>query len=197
MESGFEMEVRQFLARPPFMYRNVPSEDLALFCAALTHDSYSNESGGDSYERLEFLGDAVLEFLVCEEVYRDTDLREGAMTDYKQDKVANHRISERVLANGPDLDSVMRVGCGHVSPSGERVIEENMRADCFEAVVGAVYLTRGMDEARRVVRLTVLRDDGSGLRGRGRRVLQDLVGPPARAGRVPAGEPAQQHVPGG
>ncbi len=157
MESGFEMEVRQFLARPPFCYRNVPSDGLALFCSALTHDSYSNERGGDCYERLEFLGDAVLEFIVCEEVYRDTSLREGAMTDFKQDKVSNHMISERVLANGPDIDGIMRVGGGHRGPGGN-VIEENMRADSFEALLAAVYLTYGMDEARRVASETVMRD---------------------------------------
>ena len=62
MESDFEMEVRQFLARDPFRYRMVPADGLALFCQALTHDSYTNERGGESYERLEFLGDAILEF---------------------------------------------------------------------------------------------------------------------------------------
>lgn len=157
MESEFEMEVRQFLARPPFGYRGVPAEGLSLFCAALTHDSYTNERGGESYERLEFLGDAILEFVACESVYRDTDLMEGAMTDYKQDKVSNHMVSERVLAFGPDIDGIMRVGGGHRGPDGN-VIEENMRADSFEALLAAVYLTYGMDEVRRVASETVLRD---------------------------------------
>ena len=73
MESEFEMDVRQFLARPPFRFRNVPQDGLALFCAALTHDSYSNERGGESYERLEFLGDAILEFVVCDHVYSGSE----------------------------------------------------------------------------------------------------------------------------
>ena len=134
MESEFEMEVRQFLARPPFGYRMVPTEALALFCAALTHDSYVNERGGESYERLEFLGDAVLELIACDRVYRD-----------------------RVLAFGPDIDGIMRVGGGHRGPEGS-VIEENMRADSFEAILGAVYLTYGLEEAKRVASETVLRD---------------------------------------
>lgn len=158
MESDFEMQVRQFLARPPFGFRNVPPEGLALFCSALTHDSYANERGGESYERLEFLGDAVLEFIVCEFVYRDTGLMEGAMTDFKQDKVANRMISDRVLADGPDIDGIMRVGGGHRDSGGRAVLEENMRADSFEALVAAVYLTYGMDEARRVALDVVLRD---------------------------------------
>ncbi|MDO5861398.1 MAG: ribonuclease III domain-containing protein [Thermoplasmata archaeon] len=151
MESDFEKSVRLFLAHPPFRYRNVPAEALALFCEALTHDSYTNEHGGESYERLEFLGDTVLEFTVCEAVYRDTDLREGAMTDFKQDKVANHRISERILAYGMDLDGAMRVGGGHRNPDGSNIINENMRADSMEAILAAIYLSYGMDEVRRVV----------------------------------------------
>ncbi|MDO5852907.1 MAG: ribonuclease III domain-containing protein [Thermoplasmata archaeon] len=151
MESDFEKSVRLFLAHPPFGYRNVPAEALELFCAALTHDSYANEHGGESYERLEFLGDTVLEFVVCESVFRDTDLREGAMTDFKQDKVANHRLSERILAYGLDIDGAMRVGGGHRAPDGTNIVEENMRADSMEAILAAVYLSYGMDEVRRIV----------------------------------------------
>ncbi len=156
LETDFEMSVRQFLARPPFLFRNVPQGDLERFCEALTHDSYTNEKGGAPYERLEFLGDAILEFLVCERVYSCTDLKEGAMTDYKQDKVANHRISERVLAYGLDIDGMMRVGGMHIGPDRKPSIEENMRADCFEALVASVYLYKGMDEARRVVSEVIL-----------------------------------------
>lgn len=158
METDFEMSVRQFLARPPFLFRNLPAESLKLFCDALTHDSFSNERGGESYERLEFLGDAILEFIVCETVYGSTDLREGAMTDFKQDKVANHRISERVLSYGLDIDGMMRVGGGHKGPGGRPEIEENMRSDSFEALIAAVYLSKGMEEARRVVSEVILRD---------------------------------------
>ena len=156
LETDFEMSVRQFLARPPFLFRNIPQADLERFCVALTHDSYTNEKGGEPYERLEFLGDSILEFLACERVYTGTDLKEGAMTDYKQDKVANHRISERVLAYGLDIDGMMRVGGMHKGPDKKPVIEENMRADCFEALVASVYLYKGMDEARRVVSEVIL-----------------------------------------
>ena len=199
MESDFEMEVRQFLARDPFRYRKVPAEGLALFCQALTHDSYTNERGGESYERLEFLGDAILEFVVCEEVYSDTDLREGAMTDFKQDRVANRRISERVLAYGLGIDAVMRVGGGHQGPEG-KTIEENMRADSFEALLAAIYLTYGMDEVRRIVREVIDSTEvPSGPADGGHPdvpeadggVVQDLRRHPPGAGRVLAGHPAE------
>lgn len=156
MESRFEMSVRELLARPPFGYRGVSEEDMRLFCAALTHDSAGDGRPVESYERLEFLGDAVLELLACEEAYRDTALDEGPMTDIKQDWVANHRISERVIAYGLGLDQVLRVGGGHVDDSGRHIVTEGMRADCFEAILAAVYLTRGLEEARRVAREVVM-----------------------------------------
>ena len=162
METEFEKTVREFLARPPFGFRGLSAEGLALFCEALTHDSYSNEAADmdpprivPSYERLEFLGDAILEFIVCEHVYLDTDIKEGPMTDYKQDKVANHMISQRIGEKGIRIDEVMRVGNGHIRGNG-KAIEENMRADCFEALIAATYLTFGMDEARRLVRDVIL-----------------------------------------
>ncbi len=156
MESQFEMSVRMFLARRPFNYRSISPDDLDLFCQALTHDSAGDGKPVKSYERLEFLGDAVLELLACEEAYGHPEMTEGDMTAIKQDWVANHNISERVIAYGLDLDQNMRVGGGHKDSSGRHIIAENMRADCFEALLAAVYLTKGMDEARRVAREVIL-----------------------------------------
>ena len=155
-ESDFEMKVREFLAKPPFRYRGLSRDAVGLFCAALTHDSHANEAADvsvreESYERLEFLGDAVLEFIACEAVYRNSDLKEGAMTDFKQSIVSNRSISDRVLQYGLGIDGILRVGGGHRTKHGDAVVEENMRADSFEAVLAAAYLVFGMDEARRIV----------------------------------------------
>ena len=143
--------------------RGIPREKLDVFCTALTHDSYSNEQKDanpprilESYERLEFLGDAVLEFIVCEEIYGKSELREGRMTDFKIDKVDNENLSRRALAYGMDIDSHMRVGGGHKGDRKSNVIEANMRADAFEALVAACYLAYGMDLARTVVSKVVL-----------------------------------------
>jgi len=145
---------RELLAKPPFGYRNIPEEDIGLFASALVHDSYSNEAGGiRNNERLEFLGDAVLEFVACEHIYRNTDMTEGGMTDMKQDIVRNRSISDAVLASGIGLDDVMLVGGGHLDPATKRpIVNENMRADAFEAMLAAVYLIYGMDDVRRIVR---------------------------------------------
>lgn len=148
-----ERDVREFLAKPPFGYRNVPSEYIGLFASAFVHDSYSNESGSTSNERLEFLGDSVLELAACHYVYSSTDYAEGKMTDFKQDIVCNHNISEAVVSYGLDIDGIMMVGNGHTDPVTKiPAINENMRADAFEALLAAIYMTYGLDEVFRIVR---------------------------------------------
>ncbi len=154
-----EQSVRAFIARPPFGRDHLSKRETELFCAALTHDSYTDEATkldpprvAESYERLEFLGDAVVELIACEHVFLNTELREGRMTDYKQSIVGNDRISEKVILYGLGIDDVLLVGHGHRCPGG---ISEKMRADAFEALIGAVYVLYGLEEAGRIVR-TVL-----------------------------------------
>ena len=151
-------KVREFMARPPFSKRNLSKENLNLFCTALTHDSYSNESENmESYERLEFLGDAVVELIVCEHIYRSPLGSEGNMTTQKQEIVANRKMSAKLLEKGLGLDDVMLVGHGHIDKiTKSNHLEENMRADSFEALIGAFYLVYGLEETRRVVSDTLL-----------------------------------------
>lgn len=155
MSRADERRLREFLARPPIGIRGLSDEELSIFMTAFTHDSYSNEldqqyaSSGlqkraESYERLEFLGDAILEFLVCERVFHNTEDNEGNMTLFKQDRVANAKISERIINSGLNMDDMIKVSKG-------TDIVENIRADCFEALLAAIYLTRGLDDVRRVV----------------------------------------------
>ena len=80
-------------------------------------------------------------------------MTEGGMTDMKQDIVRNRSISDAVLASGIGLDDVMLVGGGHLDPATKRpIVNENMRADAFEAMLAAVYLIYGMDDVRKIVR---------------------------------------------
>ncbi len=148
-----ERQIREFLARPPFNYRNLSYEEIDIFSTALIHDSYSNETQGVSnYERLEFLGDAVLEFVACEHIFKNTDLNEGKMTDAKQNIVSNHIISEAVLASNLGLDGLMLVGGGHVDVVTKRpIINETMRSDAFEALLAAIYLVKGINDVRKIV----------------------------------------------
>jgi ribonuclease-3 len=156
-ETKFEMTVREFLAKPPFGYRRLSEVHLELFCAALTHDSYTNEAKAKavperapSYERLEFLGDAILEMIVCDHVYSNTELAEGHMTDFKQEYVDNEKLSDRIVAYGLDIDGAMRVGKVQIK-DGRKDVQVKMRADAFEALVAATYVSKGLDEARRIV----------------------------------------------
>jgi len=153
-----EKAVREFLASPPFGRRNISDEEVKMFDIALTHDSHSNEEAQsgrtkESYERLEFLGDAVIELAVCEYIYGTTQLNEGEMTVFKNTTVSNANISSRISEAGIDIDTVILVGEGHRDKrTGNNMIEENMRADAFEALIGAVYVMYGIDEAKRIVR---------------------------------------------
>jgi ribonuclease-3 len=158
-----EMKIREFLAEPPFGKRNISDAEIELFDIALTHDSYANEEASrnvnaPSYERLEFLGDAVMELMVCEHIYSSTEMAEGLMTEIKNNIVSNRNISARVLKAGIDVDGTLLVGEGHKEKrTGSNVIEENMRADAFEAMLGAVYLLYGADEAKRIVYEVLIR----------------------------------------
>ncbi len=152
-----ERLVREFLAREPYCLH--PEKDsIRLFQSALAHDSFTDEYNKkatvrmESYERLEFLGDAVLEFLVCDEAYHLPQLpSEGAMTnDFKQRAVSNLKIAEYLRNAGIDVDPYMLVGNSFRAKNGD-TINDDMRADVFEALLAAVYLTYGLDCARRIV----------------------------------------------
>jgi len=79
------------------------------------------------------------------------------MTIMKQDIVANRKMSSKILEKGLDLDAVLLVGNGHIDKGTKtNVLEENMRADAFEALIGVMYLAYGMDEAKRIVFETLL-----------------------------------------
>lgn len=155
-----ERKVREFLARPPFSYRNLSKEEVEVFMTALTHDSFSNEFPEyKDNERLEFLGDAILEFVACEHIFLNTDIQEGPMTDAKQKIVSNRSISEAVLDSEIGLDAVVRVGKGHMDPVTKHpIINETIRSDAFEAVIGAIYILRGIDDVRKVVNQILLAD---------------------------------------
>ena len=157
----YEMGIRELLAKPPFEI-HPDKEQIHLFRTAFTHDSFTEEYNRkasahiESYQRLEFLGDAVLEYLVCDEAYRIGMGNEGRMTnDFKQKAVANDRIAEYLSQAGVDLDGCMLLGNAfHVSNGN--IVTNDLRADVFEALVAAVYLTMGMECARCLVKRIIL-----------------------------------------
>lgn len=116
-----------------------------LLREALTHTSYSNEHKNEkNYERLEFLGDAVLELVTSEYFYSNTDYKEGEMTKKRASFVCEQALSYYAKELG--IDRHIRVGHGQ-----EGNINDTIIADVFEAVLGAIYLTFGIDNAREYV----------------------------------------------
>jgi ribonuclease-3 len=158
-----EMKIREFLAEPPFCKRNVSVEELKMFDIALTHDSYANEDisrngNAVSNERLEFLGDAVMELCVCEHFYVSEEADEGCLTDRKIEIICNRNLPLRIANSGMDIDGMLLVGEGHKEKrTGCNNVEDSMRADTFEAILGAVYLLYGIEEAKRIVYEVLLR----------------------------------------
>jgi ribonuclease-3 len=123
--------------------------DPSLFDQALSHRSWCAEQGGlPSNERLEFLGDAVLGLVVAEYTYRNhPELPEGVLA-----KVRASVVNTRVLADvAADLGvgSLLRLGRGEDLSGGRE--KESILADTVEALIGAIYLDGGFEEARRFI----------------------------------------------
>lgn len=152
--------------------------DPRLLQQALTHRSYLGSNGGDpnlSNERMEFLGDAVLELVVIEHLYAHYPLeREGHLTKKK-----GLLVSRKVLA---DSAKWMQLGRYVFLSDAERGAGGETRtsilADAFEAVIGAIYLDQGLGAARQFIRKTLLTHTDDILKDLGanwKSQLQELV----------------------
>ena len=127
-----------------------------LLETALTHSSYANERHSpdvECYERLEFLGDAVLDMVAAEFLFAGRPaLPEGRMTRLRAELVCESSLHETALSLG--LGEYMRLGHGEELTGGrERV---SILADMVEAIIAAIYLDGGLDEARKFIMARVL-----------------------------------------
>ena len=110
-----------------------------LYLAALTHTSFANENNEESYERLEYLGDAVMELVISEYLYKNTTFEEGVMTKLRAKYVcedANYEYAKRL-----NLNKYLRLGHGEEENGGR--YRKAIVADIFEAFIGAMYLDLG------------------------------------------------------
>jgi len=117
--------------------------NLSLLSRALTHRSYLNENPHalEDNERLEFLGDAVLDFIVGAWVYHHCpEMAEGDLTRMRSALVRNEQLAE--FARGLDLGRALRMGRGE-SASGGRD-RDGLLGSTFEALIGALYLDAGL-----------------------------------------------------
>jgi len=119
--------------------------DPALLEAALTHRSASRKN----YERLEFLGDAVLNFVVAELAFAGfPEAPEGDLSRYRAAIVSAPSLAE--VAGALDLGDQLRLGSGELKSGGFR--RDSILADCLEAIFGAIYLDGGLEPAIAVIR---------------------------------------------
>lgn len=123
--------------------------DINLLITALTHRSYVNEhkSVNAHNERLEFLGDAVLELVSSDFLYRNYEEPEGIMTSWRAALVR----TESIGAAGKELGYEPLVRLSRGEKHGSDRAHEVILADCFEAVIGAIYLDQGYDEAKKFI----------------------------------------------
>ena len=132
--------------------------DRELLRTALTHSSYANERHAEqtqSYERLEFLGDSILGLVTAEFLYaHEPALPEGQMTRLRAELVCEASLHKTALALS--LGEYMRLGRGEEHTGGRT--RPSILADMVEAVIAAIYLDSGMDEARRFILGHVLKD---------------------------------------
>ncbi|MDD4010519.1 MAG: ribonuclease III [Sphaerochaetaceae bacterium] len=117
---------------------------------ALTHSSFANENrdqGFQDNERLEFLGDAVLEYAISRYLYDHYDFNEGECT-----RIRSSVVSEEALATAAsllDISSFIRVGKGEAATGGPR--KKAILADCMEAVFASVSLDSGLEAAQALI----------------------------------------------
>lgn len=131
------------------------SPDSALLALALTHSSYAAEHDCESNERLEFLGDAVVDLAVADLIVREyPHLDEGASSVLRSRVVNEDSLAAAALRL--ELAGCLRIGRGVVKENG--LERPSILADAFEAVVAAIYLESGYDDAKSFVQ-TSLADD--------------------------------------
>ena len=124
---------------------NVTPNNMNLFETAFTHSSFCNENKDtESYERLEFLGDKVLDFIVSEYLYLNRHLFEGEMTKLRASHVCEDALSEYSLNS--HFDKYLRLGKGEELTGGRG--KKAILADAFEAFIGALYIDQGIEKTK-------------------------------------------------
>lgn len=130
-------------------------KDVTLFQEAITHRSYLNEHRSYTFnhnERLEFLGDAVLELVVTEYLYHQYDNPEGELTSWRAALVNGEMLSR--IAHDLNLERFLLMSRGEAKDTGRA--RQYLLANAMEAVIGALYLDQGYDAAKVFIARTVL-----------------------------------------
>ena len=124
-----------------------------LYEIAFIHESYSNENGiRESYERMEFLGDAVLDLVVSQFLYQKyPQLTEGQLTRMRANYVCKKALYTYSIETG--LDKYVKLGMGEELTHREL---NSVVSDVFESFIGALYLDLGLEEVKKFLKNTVI-----------------------------------------
>ena len=115
-----------------------------LLQRALTHSSYSNEHKVESNERLEFLGDAVIEFIITERLFFEFKGREGDLS-----KIRALLVSEKPLSEAVDKLGLEKYLIKGVGESKNTTHSKAIKCDMFEAIAGAIFIDGGIEETKK------------------------------------------------
>lgn len=150
-------------------------KDKSLIKQALTHSSYANEHRGKCLhnERIEFLGDAVLELAVSEYLFQNYPKKnEGQMTKIRSSLVCEFTLSQ--CARDISIGSYLYLSKGEEMTGGRE--RNSILCDAFESVIGAIYLDSGFEEARKFIDRYLLQDvEDKTLFYDAKTMLQELV----------------------
>ena len=130
-------------------------DNVELLLTAFTHRSYVNEhkkTAREHNERLEFLGDAVLELVVTEYLYTSYPDPEGVLTNWRSSLVRTESIS--AAASRYDFEPLLRLSRGE--KRGTARARAQILANCYESVIGALYLEKGYDAAKTFIENSLL-----------------------------------------
>jgi ribonuclease III len=133
----------------------VKPKDLDLFISAFTHRSYLNENRSfhlPHNERLEFLGDAVLELVATEHLYKNYPHPEGELTNFRSALVNYKMLSE--IARRLGLEEFLLMSKGEAKDTGRA--RQVILANCIESLIGAIYCDLGYEVARQFIEKEIL-----------------------------------------
>ena len=131
-----------------FKRLGIKPKNMKLYQTAFSHSSYANEHKDKAdYERLEFLGDAIVDLVVADYLYSNKEIDEGEMTKVRSSYVCENALA--VYSNDLDLSRYIKVGVGEEHSGGKH--RKAIIADIFEALMAAIYLDLGYATVRRTI----------------------------------------------
>ncbi len=127
---------------------NIATNNIDLYLQALTHTSFAHENHTEHNERLEFLGDAVIELMMSTYLFTHDSSDQGVLTKKRAQAVREEALV--LYAEKINLDRYMRLG------NGEQEAKPSMIADAFEAFFGAIYTDQGYDKTYEIFHRIVI-----------------------------------------